>query len=215
MTRQLLIFDLDGTLADTRRDLAAGINRMRAHYGLPPLPLATVTAHVGDGVRTLVSRCLPDAPPRIDLDEAVRLNIAAYRQHLVDDTTLYPGVPEGLRALAAAGHVLALLTNKPEPAARAILRHFAIEPFFVRVIGGDSGLPLKPDPAAIVALQGAAGAAAADTWMIGDNHTDMAAAHRAGVHSIFVAYGFGTPDADPPERTAGRFDDVAALFLQA
>jgi len=224
MKRQVLIFDLDGTLIDSRQDLATGINLMRRHYGLGPLPVETVAGFVGEGVRNLVSRSLQDAPSNlrestmpgqaaVDLDEAVRVNKEFYRQHIHDETTLYPGVREGLERLAAAGHALALLTNKPAAATHDILRHFNMDALFASVIGGDSGVPLKPNPEAVHAILRAVGGERADTWMVGDNHTDIAAAHRAGIHSIFVTYGMGTLGPEKPEITAAGFDEVAALFL--
>jgi phosphoglycolate phosphatase len=214
MKRQVLIFDLDGTLIDSRRDLAAGINLMRRHYGLSPLPLETVTGYVGEGIRNLVTRSLADAPFAVDLEEAVRLDTKFYRQHIHDDTTLYPGVHEGLNQLAHAGHALALLSNKPETASREILRHFEIEALFASIIGGDSNLPLKPDPEAVFAILRTVGGERANTWMIGDNHTDIATAHRADIHSIFLTYGMGTLGPEKPEVTAAGFNEVVALFLK-
>jgi len=213
MKRQVLIFDLDGTLIDSRQDLATGINLMRRHYGLGPLPVETVVSYVGEGIRNLVSRSLADALFAVDLEEAVRVNKECYRQHIHDETTLYPGVREGLERLAAAGHALALLSNKPGAASREILRHFEIEALFASIIGGESGVPLKPNPEAVFAILRVVGGERADTWMIGDNHTDIAAAHRAGIHSIFVTYGFGRLGPEKPERTAADFDTVTRLFL--
>lgn len=214
MKRLVLIFDLDGTLIDSRRDLATGINMMRRHYGLSPLPVETVVSYVGEGIRNLVFRSLQDAPSAVDLEEAVRLDSEYYRQHIHDKTTLYPGVHEGLDRLARAGHALALLSNKPGQASREILRHFEIEALFASIIGGDSGISLKPEPAAVFAILRAVNGTPANTWMIGDNHTDIATAHRAGIHSIFVTYGFGTLRAETPERTVARFDEVTAFFLK-
>ena len=213
MKRQVIIFDLDGTLIDSRQDLATGINLMRRRYGLGPLPVETVASFVGEGIRNLVSRSLQDAPSVVDLEEAVRLDSEFYRQHIHDETTLYPGVREGLERLAAAGHALALLSNKPGAASREILRHFEIEALFASIIGGDSGVPLKPNPEAVFAILRAVGGERADTWMVGDNHTDIAAAHRAGIHSIFVTYGMGTLGQEKPERTVADFDTVTRLFL--
>ena len=213
MKRQVLIFDLDGTLIDSRRDLATGINLMRQHYGLGPLPVETVAGLVGEGIRNLVSRSLQDAPFAVDLEEAVRLDSEFYRQHIHDETTLYPGVREGLDRLAAAGHVLALLSNKPGAASREILRYFEIEAFFASIVGGDSGALLKPNPEAVFAILRAVGGERADTWMVGDNHTDIAVAYRAGIHSIFVTYGMGTLGPEKPEVTAADFDAVTRLFL--
>lgn len=213
MKRQVLIFDLDGTLIDSRQDLATGINLMRRHYGLGPLPVKTVAGFVGEGVRNLVSRSLQDASFAVDLDEAVRVDTECYRQHIHDETTLYPGVREGLENLAAAGHALALLSNKPGAASREILRHFEIEALFTSIIGGDSGVPLKPNPEAVFTILRVVSGECADTWMIGDNHTDIAAAHRAGIHSIFVTYGMGTLGPEKPEVTIAGFDEVTRLFL--
>jgi len=213
MKRQVLIFDLDGTLIDSRQDLATGINLMRQHYGLGPLPVETVAGLVGEGIRNLVSRSLQDAPFAVDLEEAVRLDSEFYRQHIHDETTLYPGVREGLDRLAAAGHVLALLSNKPGAASREILRYFEIEAFFASIVGGDSGALLKPNPEAVFAILRAVGGERADTWMVGDNHTDIAVAYRAGIHSIFVTYGMGTLGPEKPEVTAAGFDEVVRMFV--
>ncbi|MCX6992014.1 MAG: HAD-IA family hydrolase [Kiritimatiellaeota bacterium] len=214
MKRQVLIFDLDGTLIDSRQDLATGINLMRRHYGLGPLPVETVAGFVGEGVRNLVSRSLQDVSFAVDLDEAVQVNKEFYRQHIHDATTLYPGVRDGLDQLARAGHALALLTNKPAGACHAILRHFKIDALFASVVGGDSGVPLKPNPEAVFAILQAVGGERTDAWMIGDNHTDIAAAHRAGIHSIFVTYGMGALGPEKPEVTSAGFDEVVALFLK-
>ncbi len=213
LNRQVLIFDLDGTLIDSQRDLATGINLMRRHYGLSPLKLDTVTGYVGDGVRNLVARALKDAPFAVDIEEAVALNKQFYRRHLHDETVLYPGVREGLAALARAGHGLAVLTNKPEQACRELLAHFRLRRRFGAVVGGDSGLPLKPDPRAVHAILERLGGAPGSAWMIGDNHTDIAAARRAGVHSIFASYGFGALGMERPELTAAGFDEIADCFL--
>lgn len=213
MKRQIIIFDLDGTLVDSRQDLATGINLMRRHYGLPPLSVATVSGFVGEGIRNLVSRSLQDASFGVDLDEAVRLDTEFYRAHIHDATTLYPGVRDGLERLAADGHALALLTNKPAGACHAILRHFKIDALFASVVGGDSGVPLKPNPAAVLTILRDVGGERADAWMIGDNHTDIAAAHRAGIHSIFVTYGIGALGPEKPEQTMDSFDAVTRLFL--
>ena len=207
----LLIFDLDGTLMDTRRDLSAGINLMRRHYGLPPLPVDTVAGYVGDGIRKLVTRALQDFPA--DLDEAVRLNYRFYREHIHDETTLYPGVAEGLRQLHAAGDALALISNKPEEACLELLRHFNLNPLFSNVLGGDSVRELKPHPEAIRTTIRKLRADLAQTWMIGDHVTDLESARRAGIRSAFVSYGIGQPGSEQPTRTFGSFADLTRFFL--
>jgi len=213
MKRQLLIFDLDGTLIDSRKDLATSVNLMRSHYGLPPLPIDSIIGFIGDGVRSLVARSLVGTG--LDVDEAVSVQRPIYRAHLHDETTLYDGVDEGLRKLHAAGHTLVVATNKPADATEIILVHFGIRPLFSRVYGGGSGLALKPDPEMVSDAMNITGFAAVDTWMIGDNHTDLEAAHRAGVRSVFAGYGFGQRNVQRSDREARSFDEIVGIFLSS
>jgi len=206
MKPQLIIFDLDGTLIDSRRDLATGINLMRKHYGLPPLPVDAVAGFVGDGIRNLVKRSL--AGHDIAIDEAVRINYSHYLRHLHDKTTLYPGVAAGLKKLRKHGHSLALISNKGRAACLKILEHFKLEKLFFNITGGDSTLPLKPAPDTVFATMRKAKAETKNTWMIGDNHTDLAAARNAGVKSVFVTYGIGKAGG---EKATITFDDFQSL----
>jgi phosphoglycolate phosphatase len=210
MTPQLLIFDLDGTLIDSRHDLAASVNAMRRHFGLSPLPVETVTGLIGDGVRSLVARALTGS--RVNVDEAATIQMAHYRAHAAEATTLYPGVEHGLRRLHAAGHLLAVATNKPRDATELILTHFGIRPLFRAVRAGGGPEPFKPDPAMVLSLMAECGAEPRTTWVIGDNHTDLEAARRAGVRSVFAAYGFGTADAAGADFLAGAFSEIAEHF---
>lgn len=212
MQNQLLIFDLDGTLADTRADLATGINRMRAHYGLPPLEAGTLTGYIGDGVRKLVERSLQGA--EVNVDEALTLNRRFYAEHMLDETALYPGVREGLEKLAAAGHIPAVLSNKPGDPSRVILHHLGVGRLFLRVIGGGDLPNLKPSPDGILALMEESGVGAADVWMIGDHHTDLEAAHNAGVKSGFVTYGIGHTGAFTADQVWNGFEELTEFFLR-
>lgn len=207
----LLIFDLDGTLIDSRQDLCAGVNLMRNHYGLPPLPVDTVSDYIGDGIRNLVTQSLQGV--EADIDEAMRLDLQFYMQHLHDTTVPYPGVTEGLSALHKAGHILALISNKPMEACTDLLRYFRISDLFAAVLGGDSTARLKPDPEPIFVVMRKTGTAARDTWMIGDNHTDLASARRAGVRTAFVRYGIGRAAQESPEKTFDTFDELTRYFL--
>ncbi len=144
MTPLLFIFDLDGTLIDSRADLALATNAMRALHQLPPLPLETVASFVGDGVRTLAIRALEGAP--VDPDLAARQISAAYAENLIVHTTPYPDVDEGLRRLHRAGHSLALVTNKPGPHTRRIVAHFGWTELFSVILGGGDTEELKPSP---------------------------------------------------------------------
>jgi phosphoglycolate phosphatase len=211
MSKPLLIFDLDGTLMDTRRDLSTGINLMRRHYGLPPLPVDTIAGYVGDGIRSLVTRSLQGHPA--DLTEAVRLNYRSYREHIHDETTLYPGVGEGLPQLHAAGYILALISNKPEEACLELLRHFKLAPLFSGVLGGDSVRELKPHPEAILGTIRKLKADPSQTWMIGDHVTDLESARRAGIKSAFTSYGIGKTGAEKPTQTFASFPELTGYFL--
>ena len=211
MNARLFLFDLDGTLIDSRADLAAAVNRMRALHALPPLPLETVSAYVGDGVRVLAVRSLEGAP--VDPDLAAREIGAAYAEHLVDATAAYPGVDAGLRALRAAGHDLALVTNKPAPHAKRLLAHFGWTPLFAVVLGGGDTPELKPSPRPLLEAMRRAGRDPAHSWMVGDHHTDLEAARRAGVRSIFLQSGFGNPGSETPDLVFPDFAAFAARFL--
>jgi phosphoglycolate phosphatase len=211
MDAQLLIFDLDGTLIDSRADLAAGINHMRHHYGLEPLPLDTVVGYIGNGVRRLVEGSLQGAD--VDVDEAVGINKAYYYAHLTVHTTLYDGVEDGLRKLAGAGHRLAVLTNKPGDPSRAILKHFGIADVFTAIIGGGDITGLKPEPDGVYRCCELAGLAPARTWMIGDHYTDLAVAERAGIRSAFVRYGFGDERGCKPDVYFASFSELVGYFV--
>ncbi len=208
---QLLLFDLDGTLIDSRQDLAAAVNATRAEYALSPLPVDVVASHVGDGIRKLVERSLADAS--VDLDEAVGRCAAHYRACMHDRTEPYPGVDAGLRALRAAGCALGMISNKPGDACRILTRHFAWEDLFACVLGGGDTPHLKPHPQPLFAAMERTGFAAADTWMIGDHRTDLQAARHAGTHSAYVTYGIGNPGPEAAERSFDRFEDLVRFFL--
>ena len=209
--RRLLIFDLDGTLLDTVDDLATAVNLMRARYGLGPLDSGTVAGYVGDGVRRLVERALDGVAP--DLDAAMAFYRAFYLEHLCDRTKPYPGVSEGLRRLKEAGCVLAVATNKPHDACVRLLEHFGLMPLFHSVCGGGSVGQLKPHPEMLETIMRSAGIGPADTWMVGDHRTDMEAARRAGVRSVFLTYGIGHPGDERPTVTVPSFGELEKVLL--
>lgn len=210
MDAQLLVFDLDGTLIDSRADLAESINHMRRCFGLEELSLETISSYVGDGVRKLVERSLQGTGA--DYAEGLRLNKEYYFSHLTIHTTLYDGVADGLRRLAAAGHALAVLTNKPGDPARKILEHFGLDGLFCTIIGGGDIEVLKPSPDGIFHCMRVAGAAAGSTWMIGDHHADLCAAEKAGVKSAYAAYGFGSPGEYKPDEYFASFAELVGYF---
>jgi len=210
MNPQVLIFDLDGTLIDSRKDLAAGINHMRIHFGLEPLPLAAVVGYIGNGVRRLVEGSLQGA--EVDVEEALRVNREYYCSHLTVHTVLYDGVEQGIRRLTAAGHKLAVLTNKPGDPSRQILKYFGISDAFSSIIGGGDVENLKPDPEGARRCMTVSGANGANTWMIGDHWTDLAVADHAGIKSAFVRYGFGEERSYKPDVYFASFSELVGYF---
>jgi len=185
------IFDLDGTLIDSREDIAAAVNMMRGELGLEPLPLKTVVSYVGDGVKKLVERALKGESA--DLVQAQALMKDCYRVNLIEKTTLYPGVFEGIERLKDASWSMAVISNKPTEFCRIILDHFRIELAFAHIIGGSSGFPLKPDPEALTYVLNDTDSDASSSWVVGDNHTDLDAGARAGMKRCYASYGFGDP----------------------
>jgi phosphoglycolate phosphatase len=198
-----LLFDLDGTLVDSVPDLAGAVNTLLAEHRLAPLAESEIAAMVGDGVAKLVERALQarDAAD-IALGPAVQRYVALYEANATTLTRPYPGVPDVLADLARAGARLAVCTNKPEHATRAVLDGLGLAGFFPVVLGSDSLAARKPDPAPLLAALDRLGAAAAESAMIGDHRNDVLAARAAGTSAIFARYGYGlatlgelTPDA--------------------
>lgn len=192
------LFDLDGTLADTLGDIAASVAFVRGRHGLPPLPLAAVRGMVGDGALLLLQRALGELrrPPHdAAFWQAAR---ALYGEHHRAQCTatvqLYPGVGDGLQRFAAAGHPLAVVTNKPRPFADAILRHLGIDRLLPVVVGGDCLPQRKPDPAPLRLALERLGCAAAGASMVGDGTTDLRAGRAAGLATIGCLYGYRSED---------------------
>ncbi len=205
---------MDGTLIDSAGDIGAAINRMRASFGLNQLPRESVVRMVGNGARVLVARALADTPG-IDPDEAFRRYRHEYDTHLIDETRLYPGVPEGLDALRAAGFRLAVFTNKPYASTRFILKGLGIEDLFPVVVGADSGFPLKPAPDALYYILKETHTDAAVSWMVGDNWTDIDSGRAAGFRTAHCTYGYGAPDANQPDAVCASFDAVKRTVMNA
>jgi phosphoglycolate phosphatase len=207
-------FDLDGTLADTRADLAAATNHVRRSFGLGDLPPQTIYALVGEGARRLVERAL--GPGReTDVAEGVRRFLAHYEAHLLDATRLYAGVAELLDALCDAGVVLTVLTNKPEGLSRRVLEGLGVSTRFVAIVGGDSLRTRKPDPAGLRRLAALAGTRTDRMLLVGDSAIDVATAANGAVDFCGVGWGIA-PDAlraTRPARIVESTGEVATLVL--
>ena len=212
MKNHCAIFDLDGTLGATIRDIAASVNRTRRDYGLPEQPIDLIVSYTGDGARKLLERSFRDHP--IDLDEGLEKMIRHYYAHPAENTSLYPGVAEGLAALKAAGWKLACVTNKPGLVAREILKALQIDHLLDDIIGGNDGFPLKPDPAAMFHLMKKYGAEPADSWVLGDNHTDMNSASNAGMNGAYATWGYGFPADSVFKIKVDSFEQFTQILLK-
>jgi phosphoglycolate phosphatase len=186
----LIVFDLDGTLIDSRLDLAESTNEMLATYGADPLPVDRVAMMVGEGARVLVERALGAAGLNSSEPDALPRFRAIYDRRLLGHTRPYDGIPELVQRLSA-GNTLAVLTNKPDDPTRRLLETFDLARFFQCVIGGDGAHPRKPDPAGLQALMREYDAAPAATWLVGDSMIDVETARRAGTRMCVALYGFG------------------------
>jgi phosphoglycolate phosphatase len=189
MTTDLLIFDLDGTLIDSKRDLVDSVNATRGWAGLPALPDELVASYVGNGAPVLIQRAFPDATAA-DHGRYLSYFLDYYREHMLDATTLYPGVREALDRLHAADVAMAVLTNKPVRFSIRLIEGLDLETHFFRVYGGNSFEEKKPHPLGIQLLMRESGAAPADTIMVGDSAVDILTARNAGVRACGVSWGF-------------------------
>ncbi len=189
---KLLIFDLDGTLIDSERDLAASVNAMLARYGRKELPLEVIGTYIGDGAPMLIRRALGDPADRDFLQEALNYFLAHYREHKLDTTRPYDGIKQALYQLGRSdGHrKLAVLTNKPVRASRDILAGLGFADTFFQVYGGNSFETKKPDPLGANILLQEAGVAPEQAVMVGDSQVDVLTARNAGLWSVGVTYGF-------------------------
>ncbi len=213
MARWMLL-DLDGTLVDSVPDLAAALNRTLAAHALAPLGNDAVTGMVGDGASKLVERGFGARGVCADAAMQARF-LADYTAHASDHSRTYPGVMEGLEQLRARGWTLAVCTNKPEAAARALLVALGLAPFFASVGGGDSFAVRKPDPGHLLATLSAAGGEVGRCVMVGDHHNDIIAATDAGVASVFVRWGYGVdvPGASAAISRFAELPDVAERLV--
>jgi phosphoglycolate phosphatase len=208
MEKRLLVFDLDGTLVDSRVDLAFSVNHAMAAHGLPTLTMETVCEFVGDGVTMLLRRAI--GPGHEAMFPAIRKTfLAHYREHLLDHTLPYPGVAESLRE-RGRDYRLAVLTNKPIAMTHDILDGLFPAGTFREVRGGDSFATRKPDPEGLIDILASEHASPGETLMVGDSSNDVRAGRAAGVATCGVTYGLGTHGfaEDPPDFLIDRFPDL-------
>jgi len=183
----LLVFDLDGTLVDTRQDLANAVNHALHSLGREPLSLSQLIAYVGDGARTLMQRALANGSAA-EVEAGLRSFRAFYADHLLDHSRLYPGVVETLRHFA--GRKKALLSNKPQEFVDAIMQRLQLADYFDMIIGGHPSRQLKPDPQPLRDLLEKLATPAATSLIIGDSENDLLAGRAAGLATCAVLSGY-------------------------
>ena len=213
----LLIFDLDGTLIDSRLDLANSVNATRAAFGKGALPHELIYSYVGNGAPVLIRRAMGPEAGDDEVRDALEFFLDHYRRHAVETTELYPGVRESLEKLHQAGAKLAVLTNKPVRISNSIMEYFGLSGMMFRVYGGNSFEEKKPHRIGIDTLRREAGTRERETWMVGDSYVDVQTARNAGVRCCGVSYGF-QPDSFrefPPDILVDRMEDFANRILSA
>jgi phosphoglycolate phosphatase len=214
---ELLIFDLDGTLIDSRLDLVHSVNAMLRHFVRPELPEEVVASYVGDGAPMLIRRALGDPKDEKFVKQALDYFLGYYRVHKLDHTHVYQGIKESLAAIHGSNGVrrkMAVLSNKPAHPSRAIVRALGLDQFFFHVYGGNSFPTKKPDPEGARSLLKAARVRAQDAAIIGDSSVDVLTGRNAGMWTCGVTYGFAphTLCEAPPDAVLDKPEELAELF---
>jgi phosphoglycolate phosphatase len=209
--RPVLIFDLDGTLVDSKKDLTASVNYIRSQFDLPRLTEDEIAGFIGNGALMLIRRALGPKASEARVQAGLQMFLSYYRAHMLDSTRLYPGVRETLERLADCK--LAVLTNKPVHFSCAMLDGLGIYKHFVAVYGGNSFDHKKPDPVGVFQILSETKGHRARTWMIGDSAVDVLTGRNASVKTCGVTYGYATETFKevPPDFLIDNFSDLEAL----
>ncbi len=216
---KLVIFDLDGTLIDSRLDLVHSVNAALRHIGRAALPDDVIASYVGDGAPILIQRAL--GGEAVD-DEVVRRGLqfflSYYREHKLDHTTVYAGVKEALAAVERTRNgvprKLAVLSNKPVVPSRAIVEALGLGRFFTQIYGGNSFATKKPDPEGARKLLEESGVRPEETVIVGDSHVDVETGRNAGLWTLGVSYGFAphSLEENPPDVLVDTPNELAEIF---
>jgi len=217
---RLIVFDLDGTLIDSRKDLTNSINAMLTEFGRQPLPEEIIATYIGDGAGMLVRRALGDPEDEPLVENALEHFLAHYREHKLDFTYVYAGVFDSLNAMGTMAdgtpRQMAVLTNKPVRPSVDICNALGLGAYMFRIYGGNSFASKKPDPEGLNTVIREAGVAPSETLMIGDSSVDILTARRAGAWVIGCRFGLSshTVESIPCDclvDTAAEWADVLAL----
>ena len=213
---RLIVFDLDGTLIDSRADLTQSVNATLRHFQRHELPEDVIASYIGDGAGMLIRRALGDPHAGPLLQDAIEYFLAYYREHKLDNTYVYPGVLPLLAALRKHPRRprMAVLSNKPVGPTRAICEALGLAEGMFRIYGGDSFETKKPDALGLETLLREAEATPQEAVMVGDSDIDVLAAKNAGTFSIGCSYGLSphTLEIVPPDVLVHRPSDMMALL---
>ena len=212
---ELLIFDLDGTLVDSKQDLINSVNATRRHMGMGPLPDDRVASYVGRGAPLLIRQAMGEDVSGGTVAKALEYFLEYYKDHMLDHTRLYPGVREGLDSLLQAGRSMAVLTNKPVRFSSMMLDRLGVGPHFFRVYGGNSFEQKKPHPIGVEKLLEEKGMVREQALMVGDSSVDVQTARNAGILCCGVTWGFQPEsfESDPPDFRVDRMEELTARVL--
>jgi phosphoglycolate phosphatase len=213
---KLVIFDLDGTLIDSRLDLIHSVNAMLRHFNRPELPGEVVASYVGDGAPMLVRRALGDPDDERIFKQALEFFLLYYREHKLDNTQPYEGISDALKQILGNGgrRQMAVLSNKPVVPSRDIVNALGMGEFFVRVYGGNSFETKKPDPLGVNTLLKETRTPAKNALIVGDSSIDVLTGRNAGIATCGVTYGFAphTLCEVPPDVIVNSPSELQQLF---
>ena len=217
---KLVIFDLDGTLIDSRLDLVHSVNAALRHIQRPELPDDVIASYVGDGAPILIQRALGgEAVDDALVRKGLEFFLSYYREHKLDHTTVYSGIQEALAAIQNSGNgmprKMAVLSNKPVNPSRAIVESLGLGQYFSQVYGGNSFATKKPEPEGALKLVSEAGMQPTQAAIVGDSHVDIRTGRNAGLWTVAVTYGFAphTLEVEEPDVVVDTPQELGKIFL--